>query len=445
MTAPATELAAFLPTLAAQLLAWTGNTLGPGSRAAAAEAVRELAAGLGLPPERYLDRCESDPDLRQTLIDRLLIRTSWFMREPDTLQALATACKRLPRPAGSNRVTIWSAACASGEEPYSVVMALLEVGLDPLVLATDLSTEARAAVSRAEYRAERLEDLPPGWLYRHFEPGAPGHLRLRPELRARVTVLPHNLAHSCRPPPGWSAFDVILCRNVLLYFLREQAERVLRDLSAYVHDHGLLVLSAAEQPLSWSLSELVSDPELPILRRRSAATRPGDLPAPARPGSPTRASAPPANGPPAAQRLALIREAQRAGDGAGALALARTLAGEQPLLAAGQLALGLLLKSAGHSAEATSVLRRARFLFGDGSWMAPYALAVCLDGAGDRRDAIEAYRQAAVLLELGVPSGLEPPEENEPMLAATALEGCRHRLAVLHGTPVASPSAPSRR
>jgi chemotaxis protein methyltransferase CheR len=417
------EVQASLEQLEIHFVAWTGNTLGRSSRAAASESLAELAAARGLPPGRYLALCDQEMTERQPLIDRLLIRTTWFMREPDTLLALAAACKRKLRPDGSTRVTIWSAACASGEEPYSLAMAFLEVGLDPIILATDLSAEARQATAQAEYRVDRLDDLPAGWRQRYFEPGAAGHLRATAELRTRVTVQPHNLALSTRPPGGWSVFDAIVCRNVLLYFPRAHAERVLRDLSQHMNDDGFMVLSAAEQPLSWAVSTLGTDDELPILHRRPTAAPP-----PTAAVSPTAPAAAPTAG---ADRLASIQAARRSGDPALALALGRRLAADEPLHAAGQLTLGLLLKAAGQVAEATSVLRRARFLFGDTSWMAPYALAVCLDGAGDDRDALDAYRHAAALLEQGGPSGLDPPDDNEPMLAATALEGCRQRLAVL--------------
>jgi chemotaxis protein methyltransferase CheR len=428
------EAQAVMEQLEAHFVAWTGNTLGSGSRAAASEALAELAAARGVPAGRYLALCDQDVTERQPLIDRLLIRTSWFMREPATLLALAAACKRRPRPEGSNRVTIWSAACASGEEPYSLAMAFLEAGLDPIILATDLSAEARQATSQAEYRTDRLDDLPAGWRQRYFEPGPPGHLRATAELRARVTVQPHNLALSTRPPGGWSVFDAIVCRNVLLYFPRAHAERVLRDLTMHINDDGFVVLSAAEQPLSWAVTTLTAEDELPILHRRPTAGSP-----PATTAAPSSTAATAATATPTTavavtadrQRLVTIQAARRSGDPALALALGRRLAADEPLHAAGQLALGLLLKAAGQLAEATSVLRRARFLFGDASWMAPYALAVCLDGAGDDRDALDAYRHAAALLEQGAPSGLDPPEDNEPMLASTALEGCRQRLAVL--------------
>ena len=74
-------------------------------------------------------------------------------------------------------------------------------------------------------------------------------------------------------------------------------------------------------------------------------------------------------------------------------------------------------------------MRRARFLFGDESWLAAYSLAVCLDTTGETREALEAYRHACAVLELGGPSGQPNPEDNEPMLAATVLESCRQRIA----------------
>ena len=420
-----------------RFLCWTGNTLAATSRASAVESLSELASARELSREDYLVRADAQPTERQTLIERLLIRTTWFMREPETLQALATAFRRRVEAGGSSRVTLWSVGCASGEEPYSLAMLCLEAGLDPLVLATDLSSEARAAAEAGEYRLDRLDDLPPRWRQRYFEASPPSHpgqssqtacARVSAELRARVTVLPHNLADTTRPPVGWATFDAIVCRNVLLYFQRPDAQRILRELSRHLRLDGYLVLSAAEQPLSWTLPGLISDGELPLLRRE-ASNRPDATPLPILTSPVT-----PPPGSTADERLHLIRAAQRSGDTSGALTLARRLVVDHPLHPPAYLTLGLLLKSTGALHEAITALRRARFLFREDSWLAPYTLAVCLEANGDGsedRDALEAYRQAAAILEIGGASGLVPREDNEPMLAATVLESCRQRIAVL--------------
>jgi predicted MFS family arabinose efflux permease len=78
-----------------------------------------------------------------------MIRTSWFMREPEAISGLANEFKQRARATGSNRVTIWSVACAGGEEPYSLAMAFLDAGLDPTILATDIRSMVAWRVSLA--------------------------------------------------------------------------------------------------------------------------------------------------------------------------------------------------------------------------------------------------------------------------------------------------------
>jgi tetratricopeptide (TPR) repeat protein len=129
--------------------------------------------------------------------------------------------------------------------------------------------------------------------------------------------------------------------------------------------------------------------------------------------------------------VAAAQAATRLGHAETALNLARALVTEHPLYAAAHLSLGLLHKGAGRMNEAAASLRKARFLYGDDSWLAPYSLAVCLESTGERAEALEAYRHARAILENGGRSGWPDPEDNEALLASTALESCRKRIASL--------------
>jgi tetratricopeptide (TPR) repeat protein len=319
-------------------------------------------------------------------------------------------------------------------------MALLDAGLDPTILATDLSEAARELASAGVYEADRVEDLPAKWQRRFFTKTSGGRLRVTAEVRSAVSFAENNLAVSARPPAGWASFDAIVCRNVLLYFERSDASRILSELGEACREDGYILLSAAEHPLAWSVSNLEwerSD-QVSLLRRKRPNGRhtPTATPVPASQLEPCprgKTPAPalqPARGtvPDVDAEIERANAVARGGDAQSALQILKALLARQPMAAAGQLAFGLLLKGMGRIPEATIALRQARFLFGDGSWLAPYTLAVCLDAQNDWREAYEAYRHAIAVIEWHGPSGLSAHDGNEEMLGATVLDSCRQRL-----------------
>jgi chemotaxis methyl-accepting protein methylase len=430
--------------------AWTGNRLSVTSSASAMETLERLASRHGMKPERYIDfldtRGESE---RQVLIDHLLVRTTWFLREPDAIFGLVAAFKRRP-PTGRGRLSVWSVACSSGEEPYTLAMALIDAGFDPTILATDLSEEARELAAAAEYPGEKVADLPHRWQQRYFVRAEGGRVRVAPLVRSAVSFVEHNLSVSARPPQGWASFDAVVCRNVLLYFERPEAIRILRELSDCCREDGYLLLSAAEHPIAWSVGALVWErtDDVPLLRRRRPADGPAPelppgvrstTPAPMLTGVPLQAGSPsgtprpslPKASPATTAELVKANGAARRGDSNTALSLLRGIIDRDPGCAPAHLALGLVQKGLGHIPEAMSALRRARYLFGDESWLAPYTLAVCLEIRCDWREALEAYRHAAEILEWGGPSGLAVSEGNEEMLGSTVLESCHQRIESL--------------
>ena len=159
-------------------------------------------------------------------------------------------------------------------------MALLEAGLDPIILATDISDEARELGAAGIYPVDRVADLPVRWRQRFFHELGDGRVEISSELRAAVTFLPNNLAVSTRPPGGWGSFDVVVCRNVLLYFERRQASRILREVAETVRQDGYVLLSAAEHPLAWSVRTLgwERSDDAPWLRRQRESSQRGLVP-----------------------------------------------------------------------------------------------------------------------------------------------------------------------
>ncbi|HXG04362.1 MAG TPA: protein-glutamate O-methyltransferase [Candidatus Binatia bacterium] len=237
---------------------WAGLALGPHKRAMLqARLVRRLRA-LGLATfEAYWARL-TDPasgaEERVAFINALTTNKTEFFREPHHFAYLrtpwATALAAPGRP-GGRRLRLWSAGCASGEEAYSLAIVLAEAGLvpsgwDTRILASDIDTEALDTAAAGIYPAERLAPLGPQGRARHFtrRAEAPDAWEVRPALRALVTFRRINLVDEAWPIR--TRFDVIFCRNVLIYFDRPTQQRVLRRLVGLLVPGGLLALGHAE-------------------------------------------------------------------------------------------------------------------------------------------------------------------------------------------------------
>ncbi len=129
----------------------------------------------------------------------------------------------LVRNKGTKQIRIWSAGCSTGEEPYSIAMTLLEnlpAGWDAQILATDLDTNVLQTASDGIYTQDRVTDLSPDILKRWFmkSKSSPDHVKVKSELQGIIQFKQLNLMQDW---PMKTPFDVIFCRNVLIYFDRE--------------------------------------------------------------------------------------------------------------------------------------------------------------------------------------------------------------------------------
>jgi chemotaxis protein methyltransferase CheR len=190
------------------------------------------------------------------MIDALTTNHTAFLREGAHFDFLRS--KVLPAWHERPSVDIWSAACATGEEPYSIALSLLEEwgsARRPQVriLATDISTRALETAGRAVYQAERLEGMPPATMQRHFLKGEgrwQGWYRLRPPVREMVEFRRLNLNE---PFPSLPQFGAIFCRNVMIYFDRDTQERLVERLAARLEPGGYLFIGHSESLLKSTL------------------------------------------------------------------------------------------------------------------------------------------------------------------------------------------------
>ncbi|HUQ29056.1 MAG TPA: CheR family methyltransferase [Usitatibacter sp.] len=194
---------------------------------------------------RYLDLVEAPgSEERVHFANALTTNLTSFFREPHHFPVLIEHL----RQAGPGAV-VWSAACSTGEEAYSIVMALEEAGIDPRVrvIASDVDTTALAAAQDGIYRMDRAGALGEERLRRFFQRGAGnnnGYARVRPELRARVSFRRINLAE-----PKWNVegpLAAIFCRNAMIYFGRPLQLEVLQRFHPLIRDGGLLFAGHSE-------------------------------------------------------------------------------------------------------------------------------------------------------------------------------------------------------
>ena len=173
-------------------------------------------------------------------------KTDLFRDEPQLL-ALETHVLR-PLVATARPLTLWSAGCSTGEEVATLLMLLAESGAhqDSTVLGTDLSAAALAQAKSLAFTPEVMKRVPRELVGRYFRGGA-----LVPSLAARARFEQHNLMD--RPYPFGAAsrgepglFDVIVCRNVLIYFTAEAARETVNSFVERLRPGGVLVLSTAE-------------------------------------------------------------------------------------------------------------------------------------------------------------------------------------------------------
>jgi chemotaxis protein methyltransferase CheR len=230
----------------------------------------------------YLSTLMAGGEVLQNLLNRVTVQETAFFRHPEHFELLAREILPGLRPP----VILWSAACANGQEAFSLAMLLDELGIDGRVVASDLSTDALERTVAARYSTRELGGLSPRRRTRHLTRDGDAWLISR-NLQNRVSALQHNLLHPL--PDQVRSCQVVFCRNVLIYFSPVHA-RAFLDQVADALPEASLFLGAAET--IWQLSsrfETVRSGD--TFSYRCRADSPAGTPAiadPDRPGSPLR-------------------------------------------------------------------------------------------------------------------------------------------------------------
>ena len=183
----------------------------------------------------------------QMMIDLLTTNETYFFREDKHFEFLQQLVKQ--RPSSTKPFRIWSAACSSGEEPYTIAMSLANViGITNWeIMATDISTRVLATAQKGLYTEERLQKVPPPLLKKYVVKAKgedEGMMQINDNLRQRINFRQLNLLGNW--PVDVGKFDVIFLRNVMIYFDKPTKENLVARLVGQLDDQGHLLTGHSE-------------------------------------------------------------------------------------------------------------------------------------------------------------------------------------------------------
>jgi len=202
--------------------------------------------------EAYRDHLASSPEELRELIEAVVVTETWFFRDREPFLAFTqlTVNDWLPRHAQGG-VRVLSVPCSSGEEPYSLAMALLDAGLSDTrfaIDAVDISANALARAERAVYGKNSFRGRDLAFRDRHFQSTPTGYA-LHPTVRRAVRFRRDNILDAGFLA-GSAPYDFIFCRNLLIYFDRATQLATLSKLRRLLADDGVLFVGPAEMPLA---------------------------------------------------------------------------------------------------------------------------------------------------------------------------------------------------
>jgi len=191
----------------------------------------------------YFSACQKNAKLLEEFTEKLTINVSEFYRNPNRWDVLQK--KIIPELIKNKRkITIWSAACSTGEEPYSLAMMLEEYfpGLRYQIRATDFDQAVLNAAKQGNYQERSLKELPAALKKKYFT--SQGTIfQVDPSLRKHIRFERHNLLEDAYP----KEIDLIVCRNVLIYFTDEAKSNIFRHFNKALTKGGCLFVGSTEQ------------------------------------------------------------------------------------------------------------------------------------------------------------------------------------------------------
>ena len=363
----------------------------------------------------------------QALMDAITVTYTWFFRDSPQLSAIMQLLR--DTPAHGAPLQVWVAGCATGEDAYSIAIASTDLGRPVEILGTDVNSRALARARSGRYGSFSVRELSPRFAH-YFKRVAANDWLIDASFRKTVRFEKRNLIDPPPSPRSGSGWDLILCRNVLIYFVREQAHAVFETLTRSLRPGGHLMVGSSEivfslppelepvyvadrlafRRLSAHVPELQPDP--PVVRRRSlipSASRDGWVgPLPALPANAAEVAHPAdlsedEQTPPGDHRaLRALLDRGHALLGSGALVEAleqyRAAVALEPSDAEARTHAGVTLYLESEIDPAMRELRAA-LLLDPGSWVATFYLALCYETVGLVDAAAREYRRVVELSE----------------------------------------------
>lgn len=198
--------------------------------------------------DKYVQALKNDQKLFEEFVNYITINVSEFYRNPDQWKILdGEVIPELINKFGKN-LKIWSAACSTGDEPYSLVMALSKhVPLNQIkIYATDLDKQVIAKAKVGLYSEKSIVSVPEEFKKKYFTKVGPSY-KIADEIKARVEFKEHNLLKDAYP----TEYHLIVCRNVLIYFTEEAKDEVFRKYFKSLAKGGILFIGSTEQIMNY--------------------------------------------------------------------------------------------------------------------------------------------------------------------------------------------------
>lgn len=330
----------------------------------------------------YWVRLQQSPDEQQALIEAVIVPETWFFRYPESFSALVgLAHKRLAELAGERPLRLLSLPCSTGEEPYSLAMALLDAGLSPLdfhIDGIDISPTSVAKGVKGSYGRNSFRGSELSFRERHFHVCDDGH-QLDQRVRRQVSLSVGNVLDPALASRN-GQYDFVFCRNLLIYFDLATQQRVFEVLKRLAQPQGVLFIGPAEgsllarlgmRPLGIAQSfayvrQAADAPPAPALPIKPVAqpvtpSRPTPIPAwPVRATGPAPAPVQPRES--ESELLAVIARQANAGDSSQARASCQRYLRQFAPTAQVYYWLGLLSDTEGDAQQALTHYRKALYL-----------------------------------------------------------------------------------
>lgn len=197
----------------------------------------------------FVELLKKDKNFLEEFISYLTINVSEFYRNPDQWKILEKDIFPILINRFGKKLKIWSAACSTGDEPYSLVMNLSKyVDLKDIKIdATDIDKQILAAAKTGVYSNKSIEEVPNEYKNKYFTKVSDSSVKINDEIKNCVDFKEHNLLKD----PYGTGYDLIVCRNVLIYFTEEAKDEIFKKFYDSLAPGGILFLGATEQIMNY--------------------------------------------------------------------------------------------------------------------------------------------------------------------------------------------------